>query len=103
MQSLYKPPSTEPITILAVDSLVPRPRGRREKWPGIYMRQKPRDFMGYHIQSFTNLNLYRIAPKHVRVEQVSKSEDFDEALMFALCCIGKGDLTLKVRAAEEWL
>ena len=24
-----------------------------------------------------------------------KSEDFDKALKFALCCIGKGDFTLK--------
>ena len=38
-------------------SLVPRPRGRREKWPGIHclrMREKPHDFMGYRIPSFTN-------------------------------------------------
>ena len=38
-------------------SLIPRPRGRREKWPGIHclrMHEKPHDFMGYHIPSFTN-------------------------------------------------
>jgi len=38
-------------------SLVPRPRGRREKWPGIHclsMREIPHDFMGYRIPSFTN-------------------------------------------------
>ena len=38
-------------------SLVPRPRGRREKWPGIHclrMREKTHDFMGYRIPSFTN-------------------------------------------------
>ena len=38
-------------------SLVPRPRSRREKWPGIHclrMREKPHDFMGYRIPSFTN-------------------------------------------------
>ena len=38
-------------------SLVPRPRGKREKWPGIHclrMREKPHDFMGYRIPSFTN-------------------------------------------------
>ena len=38
-------------------SLVPRPRGAREKWPGIHclrMREKPHDFMGYRIPSFTN-------------------------------------------------
>ena len=37
-------------------SLVPRPRGRREKWPGIHclrMHEKPHDFMGYRIPSFT--------------------------------------------------
>ena len=38
-------------------SLVPRPCGRREKWPGIHclrMRENPHDFMGYRIPSFTN-------------------------------------------------
>ena len=39
-------------------SLVPRSRGRREKWPGIHclrMCENPHDFMGYRIPSFTNL------------------------------------------------
>ena len=41
---------------IQMSSLVPRPRGRREKWPGIHclcMRENPHDFMGYHIPSFT--------------------------------------------------
>ena len=29
-----------------------------------------------------------------------KSEDFDKALMFALCCIGKGDFTLKAEQLD---
>ena len=40
-----------------MSSLVPRPRGRREKWPGIHclrMRENPHDFMGYRIPSFMN-------------------------------------------------
>ena len=47
------------------------------------------------------INLYHIAPKHIRLELIQhtagKSEDFDKALFlkFALCCIGKGDFTLK--------
>ena len=39
-----------------VISLIPRPRGRREKWPGIHclrIREKPHDFMGCRIPSFT--------------------------------------------------
>ena len=39
------------------------------------------------------VNLYRTAPKHVRL--ANKSEDFDKALKSALCCIGKGDFALK--------
>ena len=38
-------------------SLVPMPRGKREKWPGIHcscMRENPHDFMGYRIPLFTN-------------------------------------------------
>ena len=46
------------------------------------MREKPHDFMGYCIPSFTNRKL-------------GNSEDFDKALKFALCCIGKGYFTLK--------
>ena len=52
------------------------------------------------------VNLYRIAPKHVRLEliprtwQVNKSEDFDKALKFALSCIGKGDFTLKAEQLD---
>ena len=54
----------------------------------------------YHISSFT-INLYRIAPKHVRLELIpGKSEDFDKALKFALCCIGKGDFTLKAEQLD---
>ena len=45
------------------------------------------------------VNLYRIGPKHVRLELIprtaGKSEDFDKALKFVLCCIGKVDFTLK--------
>ena len=29
-----------------------------------------------------------------------KSEDFDKALKFALCCIGKGDFTLKAEQLD---
>ena len=38
-------------------SLIPRPCGRRKKWPGIHclrMREKPHDFMGYRTPSFMN-------------------------------------------------
>ena len=45
------------------------------------------------------VNLYHIAPKHIRLELIphtaGKGEDFDKALKFAFCCIGKGDFTLK--------
>ena len=51
------------------------------------------------------VNLYRIAPKHVRLELIpanmaNKCEDFDKALKFALCCIGKGDFTLKTEQLD---
>ena len=47
------------------------------------------------------VNLYHTAPKHVRPSQdypanmAVNSEDFDKVLKFAVCCIGKGDFTLK--------
>ena len=54
----------------------------------------------YHC--LQTVNLCRIALKHVCLELVpvmagkTKSEDFDKALKFALCCsIGKGDFMLK--------
>ena len=52
------------------------------------------------------VNLYRTAPKHVRPSQdypanmAINSEDFDKALKFALCCIGKGDFTLKAEQLD---
>ena len=81
----------------SVTSLVPRPCGRREKWPGIHclcMHQNPHDFMGYCILSFTNR--YRGSVAHPsRANMASKSDDFDKVFKFAVCCIGKGDFTLK--------
>ena len=54
----------------------------------------------YHC--LRTVNLCRITLKHVHLMLVlvtagkTKSEDFDKALNFALCCsIGKGDFTLK--------
>ena len=43
------------------------------------------------------INLYHIAPMHVRLKLIPqiKGEEFDKVLKFALCCIGKGDFTLK--------
>ena len=80
-------------------SLVPRPHGRREKWPGIHclrMREKPHDFMGYRIPYS-----FEARPSRAyRANMAGKSEDFDKALKFALCCIGKGDFTLKAEQLD---
>ena len=88
--------------------LVPRPCGRREKWPGIHclrMCENPHDFMGYCIPSFTNrLSLpysSKACPSRAYPTNVTgKSEDFDKALKFALCCIGKGDFMLKAEQLD---
>ena len=85
-----------------------RPRGRREKWPGIHclrMREKPHDLMGYRIPSFTNRYSlpYSSEARPSRAypaNMAGKSEDFDKALKFALCCIGKGDFTLKAEQLD---
>ena len=83
-------------------SLVPRPRGRREKWPGIHclrMRENPMISWGIVYHRLRTVSLYRIAPKHVRLELISRTagqgENFHKALKFVLCCIGKVDFTLK--------
>ena len=74
------------------------------------MREKPHDFMGYRIPSFTNPLIFtvywRIAPKHVclelipRTRQVKARTLIKQALKFALCCIGKGDFTLKAEQLD---
>ena len=87
-------------------SLVPRPRGRREKWPGIHCLRM--DFMGYRILSLRTVNLYRILAyssearpsRAYPASMAGKSEDFDKALKFALCCIGKGDFTLEAEQLD---
>ena len=57
--SLLRRGKTWCICILCACSLVPRPCGRKEKWPGIHC---------YCIPSFT-IDLYRIALMHVRHAQ----------------------------------
>ena len=56
-------------------SLVPTSQvgGGKSGLHGIHclrMREPPYDVMGYRIPSFMNCNLYRIAPKHVRLELI---------------------------------
>ena len=54
-------------------SLVHRPRGRREKWPGIHclrMRENPMISWGIVYHRLRTVNLYRIGPKHVRLELI---------------------------------
>ena len=78
--------------------------GKVAWYPLFAHARKPNDFMGYRIPSFTNrscVNLYRTAPKHGRLKLgLVNSEDFDEALKFGLCCIGKGYFTLKAEQLD---
>ena len=47
------------------------------------------------------VNLYHIAPKHVRLKLIPLTAgDFDKALKFALCCIGKVNFTLKAEQLD---
>ena len=54
------------------------------------------------------VNLYRILAyssearpsRAYPANMAGKSEDFDKALKFALCCIGKGDFTLKAEQLD---
>ena len=56
------------------------------------MREKPHDFMGHRILTYSSeARPSRACPANV----AGKSEDFDKALKFALCCIGKGDFMFK--------
>ena len=66
------------------------PHGRMEKWPGMHclrMREKPHEGIVYHR--------LRTVSSEARPSQAypantaSKSNDFDKALKFALCWIGK--------------
>ena len=69
------------------------------------MREKFHDFMGYRIPSF---NLYRILAYNSEArpsraypaKMAGKSEDFDKAFKYALCCIGKGNFTLKAEQLD---
>ena len=55
------------------------------------------------------VNLYRILAyssearpsRAYPANMAGKSEDFDKALKFALCCIGKGDFTLKAEQLDQ--
>ena len=52
----------------------------------------------HHLRT---VNLYRTAPKHGRLKLgLVNSEDFDKALKFGLCCIGKGYFTLKAEQLD---
>ena len=57
-------------------SLVPRPCGRREKWPGIHclrMHKKNMISWGIVYHRLRTVNLYRIAPKHVRLANMART------------------------------
>ena len=66
-----------------------------------HARKTPMISWGIVYHRLRTVNLYRTAPKHGRLKliprtwQVLNSKDFDKALKFGLCCIGKGYSTLK--------
>ena len=73
--------------------LVPRPRGRREKWPGIHcwsMRAKPPTIScGIVYHRLRIVDLHSIAPRHVRLELIPRTRQgrrFPLRLNIA-CCV----------------
>ena len=77
----------------------------RREYPLFAHARKPPRFHGvsytivYEPLIFTVY--WRIAPKHVRLELIPRAwQDFDKVLKFALCCIGKGDFTLKAEQLD---
>ena len=85
-------------------SLVPRPRvgGKSGLVSTVCACAKnPMISWGIVYHRLRTVNLYRTAPKHGRLKLgLVNSEDFDKALKFGLCCIGKGYFTLKAEQLD---
>ena len=63
--------------------------------------KNPMILWGIVYHRLRTVNLYRTAPKHGRLKLgLVNSEDFDKALKFGLCCIGKGYFTLKAEQLD---
>ena len=64
-----------------------------------------RKTLGYLIPSFTNCSSLQYSSearpsRAYPTDMAGNSEDFDKALKFAVCCIGKGDFMLKAEQLD---